>query len=115
GVGGGPVGGGGGGVGGRGGVAEGGGRLPAPGPPCAAAPIRAVSVPAGPRLASDGEVGDETAQVAGAGAAPAVDRLAGIPHGGDRMAGTEQGLQQHQLRVAGVLVLVEQHDLVAGP
>ena len=30
------------------------------------------------------------------------------------MTAAEQGLQQHQLGVAGVLVLVEKHDLVAG-
>jgi len=29
------------------------------------------------------------------------------------MAAAEQGLQQHQLGVAGVLVLVEKHELVA--
>ncbi len=55
-----------------------------------------------------------TGQVARAGAAPAVDRLAGIADRGDRMAAAEQSLQQHPLGDVGVLVLVEQHDLVAG-
>ena len=82
-------------------------RLPEP--PAAAGRPAAGHPPAG-----HGEVSDETAQVAGAGAAPAVDRLAGVADRGDRVAAAEQRLQQHQLGVAGVLVLIEEHDLVAG-
>ena len=61
-----------------------------------------------------GEVGGEPAQVAGAGAAPAVDGLARVADRGHRVPAAEQRPQQHQLGVAGVLVLVEQDDLVAG-
>ena len=96
------------------GVAEAGRQLPDLGRAGAAAPAGAVPSPAGRPLASHGKVGDETAQVAGAGAAPAVDRLAGIADGGDRMPAAEQRLQQHQLGVAGVLVLVEKHYLEPG-
>ena len=53
-----------------------------------------------------------TPEVAGAGAAPAVDRLARVADRGHRVAAAEQRLEQHELRVAGVLVLVEQHDAV---
>ena len=60
------------------------------------------------------EVGGEPAQVAGARAAPAVDGLARVADRGHRVPAAEQRPQQHQLGVAGVLVLVEQHDLVAG-
>ena len=65
--------------------------------------------PAGPLR----EVGGEADQVARAGAAPAVDGLAGVADRGDRVAVSEQRPQQHELGVAGVLVLVEQHHLVA--
>ena len=51
----------------------------------------------------------------GAGPAPAVDRLARVADRGDRVTPAEQRAQQHELGVAGVLVLVEQHDLVAAP
>ena len=61
-----------------------------------------------------GEIGGEPAQVAGAGAAPAVDRLARVADRGHRVPAAEQRPQQHQLGVAGVLVLVEQDHLVAG-
>ena len=91
------------------GVAEAGGQQPDLRPACRACRARR------PRPGGHREVGDEPAQVAGAGAAPAVDRLARVADGGDRVAAAEQRLQQHQLGVAGVLVLVEQHDLVAGP
>ena len=64
-----------------------------------------------PRLGR--EVVREPAQVARAGAPPAVDGLAGVADRGHRVPAAEQGAQQHQLRVAGVLVLVEQHDVVA--
>ena len=60
------------------------------------------------------EVGGEPPQVAGARAAPAVDGLARVTDRGHRMPAAEQRLQQHQLGVAGVLVLVEQDHLVAG-
>ncbi len=62
-----------------------------------------------------GEIDGEAAQVPGARAAPAVDGLARITDRGDRMTAAEQRCQQHQLRLGGVLVLVEQHHLVAGP
>ena len=61
------------------------------------------------------EVRGEPAQVARARAAPAVDGLARVADRGDRVAAAEQRPQQDQLGVAGVLVLVEQHHLVAGP
>ena len=61
------------------------------------------------------EVGGEPAQVAGARAAPAVDGLARVADRGHRVPAAEQRAQQHQLGVAGVLVLVEQDHLVAGP
>ena len=60
------------------------------------------------------EVGGEPAQVAGARAAPAVDGLARVADRGHRVPAAEQRPQQHQLGVAGVLVLVEQDHLVAG-
>ena len=61
-----------------------------------------------------GEVGGEPPQVARARAAPAVDGLARVTDRGHRMPAAEQRLQQHELGVAGVLVLVEQDHLVAG-
>ncbi len=61
------------------------------------------------------EVDGEPPEVARAGAAPAVDGLARVTDRGHRMPAAEQGSQQHQLRVAGVLVLIEQDHLVAGP
>ncbi len=67
----------------------------------------------GRRAGSRGEVHGEPAEVARARAAPAVDRLARVADRGDRVPVAEQGAQQHELRVAGVLVLVEQHHLVA--
>ena len=62
-----------------------------------------------------GKSSREPAQVARACAAPAVDRLARVADRGDRVSAAEQGAQQHELCVAGVLVLIEQHHLVAGP
>ena len=61
-----------------------------------------------------GEVGGEPPQVARARAAPAVDGLARVTDRGHRMPAAEQRLQQHELGVAGVLVLIEQDHLVAG-
>ena len=42
--------------------------------------------------------------------APAVDRLVWVTDGGDRMSSAEKRRQELELRVRGVLVLVEQHD-----
>ena len=56
------------------------------------------------------EVLDEILDIRHARTAPAVDRLAGIADRGDRMATTEDLLQQAALGDRGVLVLVEQHD-----
>ena len=70
---------------------------------------------AAPAAGDRREVAAEPAQVARARAAPAVDRLARVTDRGHRMAAAEQRPEQDQLGVAGVLVLVEQHDLVAAP
>ena len=59
------------------------------------------------------EVGGEPPQVARARAAPAVDRLTGVAHRGHRVAAAEQRPQQDQLGLARVLVLIQQHGLVA--
>ncbi len=61
------------------------------------------------------EVDGEPPQVPRARAAPAVDGLARVPDRRHRMPAAEQRAQQHQLRVAGVLVLIEQDHLVTGP
>ncbi len=61
-------------------------------------------------LPDDGEVLGEGLEVAGRGAAPTVDGLVRVADGGDAVALPEQRAQQHQLGVARVLVLVEQHD-----
>ena len=61
------------------------------------------------------EVDGEPPQVPRARAAPAVDGLARVADRGHRVPAAEQRPQQHQLGVAGVLVLVQQHHLVAGP
>ena len=61
------------------------------------------------------EVDGEPPQVPRARAAPAVDGLARVPDRGHRVPAAEQRAQQHELRVAGVLVLIEQDHLVAGP
>ena len=66
-------------------------------------------------MSAGAEVVAEALQVAGGRAAPAVDRLVRVAHRGHRVAGAEQRAQQHELRVAGVLVLVEQHDAVLRP
>ena len=58
------------------------------------------------------EVAAEPAQVARAGPAPAIDGLARVAHRGHRVTAAEQGPQQDQLGMAGVLVLVQQHHLV---
>ncbi len=65
------------------------------------------------------EVAREVVEVGDGGAAPAVDRLAGIADGGDRVPGSgavgtasEEGGQQEALGDGGVLVLVEQDDPV---
>ncbi len=60
---------------------------------------------------SGGEVLRKVGEVGGHRAPPPVDRLAGVADGRDRVPLTEQGAQQHQLGVAGVLVLVQEHDL----
>ena len=65
-------------------------------------------------LACRREVVGETAHVARARAAPAVDRLTRVADGSDRVPAAEQRSHQLQLRMAGVLELVEQDDLVAG-
>ena len=57
----------------------------------------------------------EGAHVAGTRTAPAVDRLERIADRGDRVPAAEQPAQHDDLRVAGVLVLVEQHCAVARP
>lgn len=61
-----------------------------------------------------GEVFGEVVQVGDGGAAPAVDRLAGVAHGGHGMAGAaaEQAREEDALGHGGVLVLVQQHDPV---
>ena len=70
--------------------------------------------PCGGSIVADGrEVLREVLDVVDAGAAPAVDRLAGVADGHHRMPVAEDPLQQHALRDRGVLVLVEQHDAVA--
>ena len=61
------------------------------------------------------EVVAEALQVAGGRAAPAVDRLVRVADRGHRVAGAVERAQQHELRVAGVLVLVEQDDAVLRP
>ncbi len=81
------------------GVAEAGGQLPHR---CRAAAARR-------------EVRGEPAQVSRTRAAPAVDRLARVADRGDGMPAAEQRPQQHQLGMAGVLVLIEEHHLIAGP
>jgi hypothetical protein len=82
------------------------------------------AVHVGRHAIGDGEVGAEPHQVAGARAAPAVDRLVGVANRRDRRpvradgvagAGAEQRPQQHPLCVPGVLVLVEQHRPEGGP
>ncbi len=60
------------------------------------------------------ELAGEPGQIARAGPAPAVDRLARVAYGGHRMPAAEQRPQQHHLGVAGVLELVQEDDLVAG-
>ena len=63
-----------------------------------------------------GEVGDEAREVGRGRTPPAVDRLHGIPDGGDRQGGVgaaEEAGQQHPLGVRGVLVLVEHDDAEA--
>ncbi len=82
----------------------------------AAAPVHGEGV-AGRRFAGRGrEVPGEVEDVAGRRAPPAVDRLAGVAHRGDRVATSrcrvrtgEEPAQQGRLRGRGVLVLVEQH------
>ena len=65
------------------------------------------------------EVGGEPRQVGGRGAAPAVDGLDRITHGGQRQtvidAAAEQCRQRDALGVPGVLVFIQQHHPVAGP
>ena len=90
------------------GVAEAGGQQPDLGR------ARSTRPPAGPAR-GDGEVPREAAQVARARAPPAVDRLTGVADGGDRVPAAEQRAQQHQLGMAGVLVFIEEHHLIAGP
>ena len=69
------------------------------------------------RAVRQAEVGGEPRQVGRRRAAPAVDRLDRVADGGQRQvvvdAAAEQRRQRHPLRVAGVLVLVEQHHPVA--
>ena len=79
------------------GVAEAGGELGYPG-----------------RMRVRGELTGEPGQVARACPAPAVDRLAGVAHGGHRVPTAEQRTQQDELGVAGVLELIQQHHLVPG-
>ena len=81
------------------------------------APARREGQPLGTAPVAAGEGAVEALDGAGRGTAPAVDRLAGVADGEHRMAAVppEQRLEHAQLADAGVLVLVEEHDLPAGP
>src|SRR5699024_9118942 len=58
-------------------------------------------------LSGNGELVPKRAEGPGVGASPPIDRLARIADRRDRMAVTEQSTQQYELRMTGVLVLVE--------
>ena len=81
------------------------------------APARGQGEPLGRSPGTPGEGAVEALDGAGRGTAPAVDRLPRVADGQDGVAGlaAEQRLQHAQLADAGVLVLVEQHDLPPGP
>src|SRR3954447_19789113 len=72
--------------------------------------------PVGPSSREAGEGAVEPLDRARRGAPPAVDGLAWVADGEDRMArvAPEERLEHPELADAGVLVLVEEHDLPAG-
>lgn len=83
--------------------------------PAAAAAVLAEGVAGGGGAVGVREVEREVVEVGHGGAAPAVDRLAGVADGGDGVPGpalgaaAEEGGEQQPLGDGGVLVLVEQH------
>ncbi|CAM5593648.1 hypothetical protein SGRIM128S_06307 [Streptomyces griseomycini] len=83
----------------------------------AAAAVLAERLAGGGAAVGVGEVLGEVVEVGDGGAAPAVDRLAGVADGGHRVAGAvaEEAGQQDALGDRGVLVLVEEDhaELVA--
>ncbi len=83
----------------------------------AAAAVLAERLAGGGAAVGVGEVVGEVVEVGDGGPAPAVDRLAGVADGGDRVAGAaaEQSGQHDPLGDGGVLVLVEEDhaELVA--
>lgn len=83
----------------------------------AAAAVLAERLAGGGAAVGVGEVFGEVVEVGDGGAAPAVDRLAGVADGGHRVAraAAEQARQEDALGHGGVLVLVEQDhsELVA--
>lgn len=81
----------------------------------AAAAVLAEGVPGGGGAVGVREVAREVVEIGDGGAAPAVDRLAGVTDGGDCVPGggavgaaAEEGGEQQPLGDGGVLVLVEQ-------
>lgn len=81
----------------------------------AAAPVLAEALAGGGGAVGVREVLGEVVQVGDGGAAPAVDRLAGVADGGDGVTGAaggavaEKGGEEQPLGDGGVLVLVQQH------